>query len=100
MSVTIPIEKCIFKTNVGNFFDLSIILFKLPILSFIFFMNKNKQIFSSILNYNEKIKPEILILLVIGGIFSIIKFIDFYFFFYNTKLNSLTRIMNKISYEK
>ena len=81
------------------FFDLSIILFKLLILSFIFFIQK-KQIFFSILNYNEKIKPEILILLVIGGIFSIIKFIDFYFFFYNIKLNSLTRIMNKISYEK
>ena len=98
MSVTIPIEKCIFKTNVGNFFDLSIILFKLPILSFIFFMNQKKQIFSSFINNDDKIK--IFILLVIGGIFSIIKFIDFYFFFYNIKLNSLTRIMNKISYEK
>ena len=100
MSLTIPIDKYIYKINVGNFFDLSIIFFKILAFTFLFFMNKNdfSQLFQKITNYEEK-NTELIILLGIACFFSIFKFIVFFFFIYNIKYSSLTRIMNKKTYE-
>ena len=97
MSITIPIEKCIFKINIGNFIDISIVIFKS--FSFLFIFYIDKYFYSSealpFKNYQETF-----LLLCLSCFYSIFEIIIFYFFIYIINYTSISRIMNKLSYEK
>ena len=99
MSITIPIEKTFCKINIGNYIDLTIILFKSISFLFIYLMN-NFLLDKNRLFNDNKIYNKSTLLILISMLYSILAFIFFYFFNYNINYNSLTRIMNKISYEK
>ena len=99
MSITIPIEKTFCKINIGNYIDLTIILFKSISFLFIYLMNNFLLDKNGLFNDN-KIYNKSTLLILISILYSILAFIFFYFFNYNINYNSLTRIMNKISYEK
>ena len=100
MSFTIPIEKTFCKINIGNFIDLSIILFKSFSFLFIFIMNKCVLKESNTFFNDNNIYNKSTLLILISIIYTILEFIIFYYFDYNINYTSLTRIMNKITYEK
>ena len=100
MSFTIPIEKTFCKINIGNFIDLSIILFKSFSFLFIFIMNKCVLEEGNTFFNDNNIYNKSTLLILISIIYTILEFIIFYYFDYNINYTSLTRIMNKITYEK
>ena len=97
MSITIPIEKRILKINIGNFIDISIIIFKSFSFAIIFFVDKYFYSKDALpfKNYNESV-----FLLSLSCFYIILVNIIFYFFIYFIKYTSISRIMNKLTYEK
>ena len=95
MSLTIPIEKKICSINIGKFIDIFITLFKVFSFSIIYFMNI--YIFNG--NYGM-FKFNNIIFIHLSAFYCLLQSIIFYFFNYRINYTSLSRIMNKISYEK
>ena len=92
MSTIIPIEKRIFSINIGKFIDLIISLFKIFSLVSLL-MIKIKIIEDSVFSNNFKC-------IQLSLFYCLLQSIIFYFFNFRSNYCSLSRIMNKISYEK
>lgn len=92
MSMLIPIEKNIFKTNINKFLDINIILLRPFIFLLIYLI---KDIFQN----NTIINNDIILFTISFGL-CIFQFFIYYIFNNNIDYTSLARIMNKISYEK
>jgi hypothetical protein len=91
MSMIIPIEKKIYKTNINKFLDINIILIRAFIFLLIYLIKDHFQ--------NELIIND-LILFTISCVLCIFGTLIYYIFNYNISYTSLARIMNKLSYEK
>ena len=91
MSMIIPIEKKIFKTNINKFLDIDIILLR-PFIFLLIYLIKDH--FENELIIND------FILFTISCVLCIIGTFIYYIFNYNISYTSLARIMNQISYEK
>ena len=91
MSMIIPIEKKVLKTNINKFLDINIILIR-PFIFLLIYLIKNAF-------QNELIINDI-ILFTISCVLSIFGTFIYIIFNYNINYTSLARIMNKISYEK
>ena len=91
MSMIIPIEKKVFKININKFLDINIILLRPFIFLSIYLIKDHFQ--------NEHIYNDF-ILFTTSCVLCIIGTFIYYIFNYNISYTSLSRIMNKISYEK
>ena len=97
MSILIPIEKSIHficKINFGTFIDL--LIFYFSVLNFIFIFIISKYFFAEI-KFNNK---EFIIILGLNVLNILGSVIFFCYFNHKVIYKSLTRIMNKITYEK
>jgi len=91
MSMIIPIEKKVFKININKFLDINIILLRPFIFLLIYLIKDHFK--------NEHIINDF-ILFTMSCVLCIIGTFIYYIFNYNISYTSLSRIMNKISYEK
>ena len=96
MNIVIPIEKKILSIGLGRFADTCVILFKIINFLFIYFSPFSKDNAENDSNFIQNI----LFLFIIRIFVCIIEIIYLIFFNYKMNYNSLTRIMNKITYEK
>ena len=92
MSTTIPIEKKIFNINIGKFIDLIISLFKIFSLVSLLII-KITIIEDSVFSNN-------FMCIQLSLFYCVLQSIIFYIFNFRSNYCSLSRIMNKISYEK
>ena len=93
MSITIPIEKRIFNINIGKFIDFLISLFKIFSFLISLFIIKIKI-------FEDPISSNSFKCIQLSLFYCVLQSIIFYFFNFRSNYNSLSRIMNKISYEK
>ena len=91
ISMIIPIEKKVFKTNINKFLDINIILLRPFIFLLIYLIKDHFK--------NEHIINDF-ILFTMSCVLCLIGTFIYYIFNYNISYTSLSRIMNKISYEK